>query len=168
MSFTRDSYTISSSSSPTRRDPACSSPSGSITLKAPRSGMVPPLVTARCCAPGRGVSRFGSRSHIRRGRNWANSSEGYLPASISSVASNRLRGRLRKGSARRTTANHASTERVSIATAATVCCASTSSGFCGGATGSSSPLSMHCTITAASSRSRRVRGKTMPLEMPPT
>ncbi len=40
MSFTRDSYTISSSSSPTRREPAFSSPSGNNTLYMPRSGCV--------------------------------------------------------------------------------------------------------------------------------
>ena len=42
----RASYTISSSSSPTRR------PSGRLTLKRPRSGMVPALATARARAPG--------------------------------------------------------------------------------------------------------------------
>ncbi len=75
-SLTRDSCTISSSSSPTRREPARSSPSGSITLYMPRSGMVPALVTANCLAPGRALSSPRSRFQTRRGRKPAKSSDG--------------------------------------------------------------------------------------------
>ena len=75
-SLTRDSWTISSSSSPTRRDPARSSPSGSTTPNMPRSGMVPPLVTASCFAPGRALSAPVSRFQTSRGRKPAKSSEG--------------------------------------------------------------------------------------------
>jgi hypothetical protein len=53
----------------------------------PRSGMVPPLVTAMRCAPGRPVTVPASRSHTTRGRSSANASDGYRPASRSSVAS---------------------------------------------------------------------------------
>ena len=75
MSPTRDSITISSSSSPTRRRPCRASPSGSTTENMPRSGMVPAAVTARRCEPGRGVSSPVSRSHRIRGANSATSPE---------------------------------------------------------------------------------------------
>jgi hypothetical protein len=38
--------------------------------------MVPPLVTARRCAPGRPVSVSVARSHTSRGRNSANAVDG--------------------------------------------------------------------------------------------
>ena len=66
----RLSYTISSSSSPTRV------PSGSVTVKRPRSGMVPELVTARRWAPERPRTVPSTRSHTIRGRSSANSSDG--------------------------------------------------------------------------------------------
>ena len=47
---------------PFRRLPVRSSPAGSSTVYCPRSGMVPPEVTASRCAPGRAVSVPLSRS----------------------------------------------------------------------------------------------------------
>ena len=74
---TRDSYTISSSSSPTRRGArADSSEAGRNTPKYPRSGIVPPLVTASFCAPGRPWITPATRSHTTRGLSPANSSPG--------------------------------------------------------------------------------------------
>ncbi|MEI3230634.1 MAG: hypothetical protein V8S24_04870 [Gordonibacter pamelaeae] len=72
---TRDSYTISSSSSPTRRRPSLPSPSGSTTENIPRSGIVPAAVTASRWAAGRGESAPLSRSHTMRGANSARSAE---------------------------------------------------------------------------------------------
>ena len=73
---TRDSYTISSSSSPTRDGgPSVPEPTR-YTPNRPRSGMVPPLVTASRCAPGLGVRTPVTRSQTSRGRSSANSSEG--------------------------------------------------------------------------------------------
>ena len=66
----RDSYTISSSNSPTR------APSGRLTLNRPRSGMVPGLVTASRWVPERAVKVWLRRSHTRRGRSSPNSSAG--------------------------------------------------------------------------------------------
>ena len=69
---TRDSYTISSSSSPTRPSlvPAMN------TGNRPRSGIVPPEITAVRWAPARAVRRSAVRSQTRRGRNCAKSSDG--------------------------------------------------------------------------------------------
>ena len=75
MSPTRDSYTISSSSSPTRRRPSLPSPSGSTTENMPRSGIVPAAVTASRWAAGRGERSPLSRSHTMRGANSARSAE---------------------------------------------------------------------------------------------
>ena len=72
---TRDSYTISSSSSPTRRGCLLVSEARN-TPNRPRSGMVPPLVTASRCAPGRARMTPATRSQTRRGRSPANSSLG--------------------------------------------------------------------------------------------
>lgn len=46
------------------------------TPKSPRSGIVPPEVTARRCAPGRPVTVPAMRSHTTRGRNSAKASDG--------------------------------------------------------------------------------------------
>ena len=46
------------------------------TPNSPRSGIVPPLVTASRCAPGRPVIVPATRSHTMRGRSSANSSLG--------------------------------------------------------------------------------------------
>ncbi len=68
------------------RRPGC--PSGVNTPKGPRSGIVPPLVTASILAPGRGSRAVpASRSHVTRGRSSANSSDGYRPESMSSTPS---------------------------------------------------------------------------------
>ena len=66
----RDSYTISSSSSPTRV------PSGRNTPNSPRSGIVPAFVTARRCDPERPRTTPLTRSHTTRGRSSPNSSDG--------------------------------------------------------------------------------------------
>ncbi len=66
----RASYTISSSSSPTRR------PSGRLTLKSPRSGIVPALAMASCRAPERARMVPATRSQTMRGRSSPNSCEG--------------------------------------------------------------------------------------------
>ena len=92
MSPTRDSYTISSSSSPTRRRPSLPPPSGSTTENMPRSGMVPADMTAWRCEPGRAFNRPFSRSHTMRGENSARSDVANRPASMSSTASNARRG----------------------------------------------------------------------------
>ena len=91
--------------------------------------MVPPEVTASRCAPGRPVRVPASRSQTRRGRNSAKSADGYFPASMSRVASNADLGSAVNGAVRRTAENHSSTSIGSSAHAATVCCASTSSGL---------------------------------------
>ena len=45
-------------------------------VKSPRSGMVPPLVTARRWAPARPRTAPSTRSHTMRGRSSPNSSDG--------------------------------------------------------------------------------------------
>ena len=91
--------------------------------------MVPPLVTAIRCAPGRPVSTPRSRFHTTRGRSSANSSDGKRPASRSSVASYAERGRERNGALRLTVSYQPSTSMGPVAQAATVCWARMSSGF---------------------------------------
>ena len=66
----RASYTISSSSSPTRR------PSGRCTPNSPRSGIVPALVTASWSEPFRARTVSSTRSQTIRGRSSPNSSDG--------------------------------------------------------------------------------------------
>ena len=161
---TRDSYTISSSSSPTR---VAFSPTMN-TPNRPRSGMVPPEVTASRCAPGRPVRVPASRSQTRRGRSSAKSADGYLPASMSSVASNADRGRPANGAVRRTAENHSSTSIDSSAHAATVCCASTSSGLAMTDNSSMAPASIRSTVTALCTRSARCLGNTAARETSPT
>ena len=67
----RASYTISSSSSPTRPPP-----STRCTPKRPRSGIVPAFVTARRRTPSRPRMSPAVRSQMMRGRSSANSSDG--------------------------------------------------------------------------------------------
>ena len=71
VSPTRLSYTISSSSSPTRRPS-----SRRFTVYRPRSGIVPGLVTASFCAPARPRTVAAMRSHTIRGLSSMNSSDG--------------------------------------------------------------------------------------------
>src|ERR1700749_3394404 len=104
---TRDSYTISSSSSPTRRGCLLSA-AGRNTPNSPRSGIVPPLVTASFCAPGLPWITPAIRSQTTRGRRPANSSPGYRPASMSSTASSTGLVSPLNGAARRTTASRSS------------------------------------------------------------
>ena len=125
---TRDSYTISSSSSPTRRGCLLLSEARK-TPNSPRSGMVPPLVTASRCAPGRARMVPATRSQTMRGRSPAKSSLGYRPASMSSTASRIGLVRPPNGAAFRTVDSSSSTSQSSTAVIATICCASTSSGL---------------------------------------
>lgn len=155
---TRDSYTISSSNSPTLRGPVPDSPSGSTTVYMPRSGMVPPLVTARRCAPGRAEMRPASSLYCNGGRNAENSSLLYAPVIMPITESNMSLSRSRKGAALRTCAYHSSGSRSSIAAAATVCWASTSSGLPGMCSGSRSPAVMLLTLAATPMICLRVTG----------
>ncbi len=82
------------------------------TPNSPRSGIVPPEVTASRCAPGRPAIVPATRSQTMRGRSSANSSLGYSPLSRSRVASNALRGSVANGALRRTVSNHSSTSSV--------------------------------------------------------
>ncbi|CFR83922.1 Uncharacterised protein [Mycobacterium tuberculosis] len=84
------------------------------------------------------------------------------------MASNRLRGRVANGAARRTVSNHASASNGSSAAAATVCWARMSSGLAGTRMVSISPASMRCTLTAQPSRSVRCLGNSTPREISPT
>ncbi len=138
------------------------------TPNMPRSGIVPPLVTASRCAPGRPAIVPATRSQTMRGRSSANSSDGYRPDSRSSVASNAERGSVANGAERRTVSHQSSTSSVSSATAATVCCARMSSGFCGTAIASMSPVRIRSLATVVCSRSARCFGNSTPLEISPT
>ncbi len=120
--------------------------------------MVPPLVTASRRAPGRACRVPVSRSHTSRGRNWANSSEGYRPASRSSTASYAERGSERNGALRRRVSYQLSTSTSSAATAETVCWARMSRGLVGTDSGSRCPASICSAITAASRTSPRCLG----------
>ena len=137
-------------------------------MNRPRSGIAPPEVTASRCAPGRAVSVPASRSYTSRGRSSANSVDGYLPDSRSSVASNALRGSVANGALRRTASNQRSASSGSSAHAATVCWASTSSGFVGTRMVSISPDSIRRTVTAQPIRSVRCFGNSTPWEISPT
>ncbi len=138
------------------------------TPNRPRSGIVPPEVTASRCAPGRPVIRPFTRSQTMRGRNSANSSDGYRPLSRSRVASYAERGRDANGALRRTVSYQSSTSSESRATAATVCWARMSSGFCGIAMASISPAVIRSLATAEWMRSARCFGKMMPRDTSPT
>ena len=138
------------------------------TPNSPRSGMVPPEVTARRCAPGRPVRVPASRSHTRRGLSSAKSADGYLPANMSSVASNADRGSPTNGAVRRTAANQSSTSIDSSAHAATVCCARTSNGLVMTDIDSIAPATILSTVTALWRRSARCLGNTAARETSPT
>ncbi len=165
---TRDSYTISSSSSPTRPPPFLGSEPARKTPNRPRSGIVPPEVTASRCAPGRPVTVPATRSQTTRGRSSAKASEGYRPASMSRTPVNADSGSDANGAARRTTASRSSTCQVSSATIATSCCASTSSGLAGIRRDSMAPVRIRSVTTAACTRSPRYLGKTTPVDTAPT
>src|SRR5215470_5648619 len=164
---TRDSYTISSSSSPTRLGCLLSA-AGRNTPKSPRSGIVPPLVTASLCAPGLPWITPATRSQTSRGRSPANSSPGYRPASMSSTASSTGLVSPPNGAARRTTASSSSTGQSSSAAIATICWASTSSGLRGTRSSSICPSRIRPAATAARRRSPAYLGKMTPREMSPT
>jgi hypothetical protein len=74
------------------------------TPKSPRSGIVPPLVSATVRASRRPVTTSVTRSHATRAFSSANSSDGYAPASIASTPSNASRARSANGAARVTVA----------------------------------------------------------------
>ncbi len=152
--------------------PGAPEPSTSVpmmyTPNSPRSGMVPPDVTARRCAPGRPSMVPAFRSQMIRGRSSANSSEGYRPARRSRVASNADRGRDANGADRRTVANHSSTSMLPRAVAATVCWARMSSGLAGTKSRSIFPSSILSTVMAVCTRSARCLGNSTPCEISPT
>jgi hypothetical protein len=100
-------------------------------VNSPRSGIVPPEVTASRCAPGRPRSSPPTRSQVIRGRSSPNSSLGYRPASMSSTEVSADCGSAANGAARRTSAVSLSTGHGSSATIATTCWARTSSGLRG-------------------------------------
>ncbi len=93
-----------------------------------------------------------------RGEKSARSADEYAPPSMPSTASNARRGSSENGAARHTVAYQSSAATLSMATAATVCCASTSSGFLTIAVSSMAPEAMPSDTTAASMTSVRVRG----------
>ena len=77
-----DSCTNSSSSSPSRVR------SGRLTVYNPRSGIVPPDITAVIRAARLPISRSLTRSQVMRGSSSAATSDGYLPDSIPRTSSN--------------------------------------------------------------------------------
>ncbi len=128
-SFTRDSYTISSSSSPTRRD---------------RPFLHLRVKTRYTCHDRNGAAagkrqQFSARRAVNipvpRQTSWGEKQKiarGIAPGKhIQRGVKTRL-GRSFHGAARCTREYHSSTCTPSIAAAATVCCARTSSGLCGG------------------------------------
>ncbi len=84
------------------------------------------------------------------------------------MASNALRGSVANGALRRTASNQRSASSGSSAQAATVCWASTSSGFVGTRIVSISPDSIRRTVTAQPIRSVRCFGNSTPWEISPT
>ena len=93
----RDSYTISSSSSPTREPRP---PPVKKTPYRPRSGIVPAFCTATRWASGRALNRSFNRSHTSFGRSPENSVDGYRPDNMSNTARNAWSLRREKGAAR--------------------------------------------------------------------
>ncbi|CAM3902131.1 hypothetical protein ISCU110981_19520 [Isoptericola cucumis] len=184
VSPTRDSYTISSSSSPTRLPPRGRAPPSAGASSAgdpdvgasvarntpyiPRSGMVPPLVAARRSAPGRPDRRSVARSHTTRARSSAKSSLGYRPASMSSTARHVASPSPANGAARRTRASSSPASQSSTASAATTCWARTSRGFAGTCRCSISPARIRWATTVAGTRSPRNVGNTTPCDTAPT
>jgi len=163
---TRDSYTISSSSSPTRR-PGPSAPARKTPYR-PRSGMVPPEVTANRCAPRRPLKVSVTRSQVRRGRSSANSSDGYRPLSMSRTDSSIVRVSPPNGAARRASVSRSSTVHSSRAIMATTCWARTSSGLAGTRNASIAPARIRSAITAVCTRSPRNFGNRTPRDTAPT
>ena len=159
----RVSYTISSSSSPTRV------PSGKNTPNMPRSGIVPPLVTANRCAPSRARNVSAMRSHTMRGRKSRNSSLGYRPANKSSTLLRTSSDNSAKLAHRRIIAvTEATLQSGCMATCATMCWANTSSGLRRYLVDSMSASNMRRATTATSSKSCRCFGNTLPLLASPT
>ncbi len=134
----------------------------------PRSGIVPPDVTASRCAPGLPRSSPVTRSQVIRGRSSPNSSLGYRPASMSSTAISADSGSAANGAALRTSPASASTVHVSSATIATTCCASTSNGLRGYRTASIAPSRIRSATTAHDTRSPRNFGNITPRDTAPT
>ena len=81
-----------------------------------------------------------------------------MPMTRSITESNTSRARSLYGQARRTVSYHSSTSRSSTATAATVCCASTSRGLRGVCSSSMRPSRIRGTVTAVCTRSERCFG----------
>ena len=130
--------------------------------------MVPPLVTASRCAPGRPWITPATRSHTTRGFSPANSSPGYRPASMSSTASSTGLVSPLNGAARRTTASSSSTGQSSSAAIATTCWASTSRGLRGIRSSSIARSCIRSATTEAWIRSPAYLGKMTPRETSPT
>jgi hypothetical protein len=87
---------------------------------------------------------------------------------MSSTACRAESGSPANGAARRTRAVSSSTVHVSIATIATMCCASTSSGLRGNRTASIAPLCIRSATTAHDTRSPRNFGNITPRDTAPT
>ena len=130
--------------------------------------MVPPLVTASRCAPGRPVSTSAARSQTSRGRSSAKAVDGYRPDSMSSTPASAEAGSSANGAARRTTVDSSDTGHGSIATIATICWASTSSGLRGYRSSSIAPAVIRSVTTAQDTRSPRCLGNTTPCDTAPT
>ena len=84
------------------------------------------------------------------------------------TASNSSRVRLRNGQARRRRSNSFASGQSCAAVSATICCASTSSGFSGIVSRSSSPRRTLSSSAAHSTRSSRDSGKSRPFGVPST
>ena len=109
------------------------------------------------------------RSQVRRGRSSANSSDGIAPGEHVEHAGQRARATARDSSRRGGPRARARRPRHgSAATIATICCASTSSALSGTRIASTSPSSIRCATTVASSRSPRNFGRIRPMLVPPT
>ncbi len=108
------------------------------------------------------------RSQTSRGRSPPKSSLGYRPASMSSTVSRMGRVSPLNGAARRTACSSSPTSQSSIAVIATICWASTSSGFRGIRSCSIWPPRIRWVTTVACTRSPWYLGKNTPRETSPT
>ena len=121
------------------------------------------MTIATVFASRRELTMSVARSQITRGFRSANSSDGYCPASIPRTDSSTSRLSVAKLYVRRTTRSISVTARSSTAHIATICWASTSSGFFGTSVRSIRPLCIRSVSTAHSSRSPRNFGKMRPV-----
>ena len=138
------------------------------TPYSPRSGIVPPLVTATTRASRRPSMTSVTRSQTTRGFSSANSSDGYAPASMPRTPSSTSRVSVSYGAARFATASSSSTVQRSMTVIATICWARTSSGLRGMRVVSIAPSCIRRVTIAHSRRSPRYFGKMIPLLGAPT